>query len=71
MRNKPLLLALGGALFLSSAAAQPATLAISAASILARTKILSSDEFEGRGPGTAGEQKTVDYLVAEFKKLGL
>ena len=44
---------------------------ISAASLLARTKILSSDEFEGRAPGSAGEEKTVNYLVAEFKKLGL
>ncbi|MFM7396943.1 MAG: M28 family metallopeptidase [Gammaproteobacteria bacterium] len=32
---------------------------------------LSSDEFEGRKPGAAGERKTVDYLVSEFKKLGL
>ena len=32
---------------------------------------LSSDAFEGRKPGTAGEQKTVDYLVARFKELGL
>ncbi len=44
---------------------------ISSASILARTKILASDEFEGRGPGSAGEDKTVAYLTAEFKKLGL
>src|SRR5262245_60304965 len=44
---------------------------ISAASLLARTKTLSSDEFEGRAPGSAGEQKTVDYIVGEFKKLGL
>ena len=44
---------------------------ISAPSILARTKILASDEFEGRGPGTPGEEKTVGYLVDEFKKLGL
>ena len=44
---------------------------ISAASILARTKILASDEFEGRAPGSAGEEKTVAYLVSEFKKLGL
>jgi Zn-dependent M28 family amino/carboxypeptidase len=43
----------------------------SAASLLAHTKILASDEFEGRAPGSAGEEKTVDYLVAEFKKLGL
>ena len=32
---------------------------------------LSSDEFEGRKPGTAGERKTVQYLIDEFKKLGL
>jgi Zn-dependent M28 family amino/carboxypeptidase len=34
-------------------------------------RILASDEFEGRKPGTAGEEKTVAYLVAQFKKLGL
>jgi Zn-dependent M28 family amino/carboxypeptidase len=49
----------------------PATAGISAASILARTRVLSSDEFEGRAPGSAGEEKTVAYLVGEFKKLGL
>lgn len=32
---------------------------------------LSSDEFEGRKPGTAGERKTVQYLIDEFKRLGL
>ena len=39
--------------------------------ILAHTKVLSSDEFEGRGPGTKGEELTVSYLVDQFKKLGL
>jgi Zn-dependent M28 family amino/carboxypeptidase len=34
-------------------------------------KILASDEFEGRAPGTPGETKTVEYLVAQFKALGL
>jgi Zn-dependent M28 family amino/carboxypeptidase len=33
-------------------------------------KILASDEFEGRLPTTVGEQKTLDYLVKEFKQLG-
>ncbi|KQN25557.1 peptidase M28 [Sphingomonas sp. Leaf33] len=32
---------------------------------------LSSDAFEGRAPGTEGEKKTLDLLVAEFSKLGL
>ncbi len=43
----------------------------SAASLLARTRTLSSDAFEGRAPGSPGEEKTVAYLAAEFKKLGL
>jgi len=45
--------------------------AISGASLKARTAVLSSDEFEGRAPGTAGEEKTVAYLAGEFRKLGL
>ena len=39
--------------------------------VLAHTKALSSDEFEGRLPGTKGEQLTVAYLVDQFKKAGL
>jgi Zn-dependent M28 family amino/carboxypeptidase len=34
-------------------------------------KTLASDDFEGRAPGTPGETKTVDYLIAQFKALGL
>lgn len=34
-------------------------------------KVLASDEFEGRGPATAGETKTVDYVVAQMKAAGL
>ena len=34
-------------------------------------RILAADDFEGRKPGTAGEAKTVDYLVDRFRKLGL
>jgi Zn-dependent M28 family amino/carboxypeptidase len=32
---------------------------------------LSSDEFEGRRPFTPGERKTVEYISAEFEKMGL
>jgi len=35
------------------------------------TRVLASDEFEGRGVATPGEQKTVDYVVAQFRALGL
>ena len=34
-------------------------------------RTLSSDAFEGRGPATPGETKTVDYVVAQFKAAGL
>ncbi len=34
-------------------------------------RMLASDEFEGRKPGTPGEEKTVAYLVEQFRKLGL
>src|SRR5689334_6888743 len=39
--------------------------------ILAHTKVLSSDEYEGRGPGTKGEELTVRYLTDQFRMLGL
>ena len=39
--------------------------------VLAHTKALASDQFGGRGPGTKGEELTVNYLVDQFKKLGL
>ena len=35
------------------------------------TAILSSDEFEGRSPGTPGETKTVAYLAEQFENMGL
>lgn len=34
-------------------------------------RVLASDDFEGRAPGTAGEAKTVAFLVDHFRKLGL
>ncbi|WP_374574284.1 M28 family metallopeptidase [Phenylobacterium sp.] len=34
-------------------------------------EVLASDDFAGRAPGGPGEQKTVDYLTARFKALGL
>jgi len=34
-------------------------------------RMLASDEFGGRKPGTPGEDKTVGYLVEQFRKLGL
>ncbi|GGF71992.1 M28 family metallopeptidase [Alteromonas lipolytica] len=44
---------------------------ITADKIAPPLKTLASDEFEGRLPTTAGEKKTLDYLVSEFKRMGL
>jgi Zn-dependent M28 family amino/carboxypeptidase len=44
---------------------------IDSAPLLERIRSLASDEFEGRAPGTPGEERTVQYLTAEFQKLGL
>jgi Zn-dependent M28 family amino/carboxypeptidase len=64
-------------LFLSlGQAASPAPIAaasetIRADDLLRHITRLSSDEFEGRAPGTRGEQLTVRYLVEQFKSFGL
>jgi Zn-dependent M28 family amino/carboxypeptidase len=34
-------------------------------------RVLASDEFQGRAPGTAGEEKTIPYLIEQFKAAGL
>ncbi len=44
---------------------------ITAEGILAHIRTLSSDEYEGRAPGTEGEKKTVQYLANQFRHLGL
>jgi Zn-dependent M28 family amino/carboxypeptidase len=50
---------------------QPALQSINANDLLQHIKVLASDAFEGRSPGTAGEDSTVNYLTREFKRLGL
>ena len=35
------------------------------------TRVLASDEFQGRAPGTPGEDKTIPYLIEQFKAAGL
>jgi Zn-dependent M28 family amino/carboxypeptidase len=49
----------------------PALLSITTGDLLRQITTLASDEFEGRGPGTKGEEVTVSYLTDEFKRLGL
>lgn len=45
--------------------------AVSASAFVDNIRTLSSDEFEGRGPGSAGETKTVEFMQRQFKQLGL
>ena len=35
------------------------------------TRVLASDEFQGRSMGTAGEERTVAYLIDQFRAAGL
>src|SRR5258708_510568 len=69
MKTRLLLVSLLGPATLAFAS-DPAP-ALTASRILEHVRVLSSDEFEGRAPGSLGEDKTVAYLVDEFKKLGL
>lgn len=59
------------AIIADSANLQPALHSITANEVLEHTSVLASDAFEGRAPGTAGEDSTVNYLVRQFKQLGL
>ena len=50
---------------------KPAFDAITANDIMQHTKVMSADEYEGRGPGTKGEELTVKYLTEQFQRIGL
>ena len=63
------LFAVAGLLPLAAMAA--ASSPISPARLSATVRTLASDEFEGRAPGTVGEDRTVAYLIGQFRALGL
>ena len=50
--------------------AQPAP-RLDAAKLRSHVQILGSDAFEGRGPTTRAEAKTVDYLIAQLREAGV
>jgi Zn-dependent M28 family amino/carboxypeptidase len=58
-------------LLLALAAAGAAHAATDPARMSQIVKVLASDEFEGRAPGSPGEAKTIEYLTTQFKALGL
>ena len=65
---------LGTALAIAATAIAAPALAqqtVSPERLSADVKTLASDAFEGRAPGTPGETKTIDWLVAQFKAMKL
>jgi Zn-dependent M28 family amino/carboxypeptidase len=74
MRLRPAFLAIALAaplLGCVTASAQPAAPAISVETLQRVTRTLSSDEYEGRAPGTPGEERTIARLAEEFQRAGL
>ncbi|MFD3266396.1 M28 family metallopeptidase [Phenylobacterium ferrooxidans] len=63
-------LTLAAALMATTAQAQSSG-PIDPARLSAIVKVMASDAFEGRSPGSPGEQKTVDYLIGQFQALKL
>lgn len=55
----------------SSAPASELTAAINLDSYTRFLREISDDRMEGRGPGTAGETRTLEYLTTELKQIGL
>ena len=55
----------------SAASIDEAAKSITGDDILKHIRVLSSDAFEGRAPATKGEELTVNYLIDQFKKIGL
>ncbi len=69
--NKLLIAVFAAALAGPPALAQSPSGPIDPAELSATAKMLASDPFEGRAPGTPGEARTIDYLIGRFKALGL
>lgn len=45
--------------------------AISADNLTETVRTLASDQFQGRAPGTVGEERTIGYLIGRLQALGL
>jgi Zn-dependent M28 family amino/carboxypeptidase len=52
-------------------AAETAAATISAQDLAEWIRVLSSDEFEGRGPGSAGDAKARAYIAEQLQAIGL
>ena len=54
-----------------AASASEAIASVTTNDLLRHIQVLASDAFEGRAPGTPGEERTLDYLLKQFKAFGL
>ena len=45
--------------------------AIDTGTVMGHIRVLASDSLEGRAPGSRGEEKSVAYLEAQFRQMGL
>ena len=70
-RSISILAMLPAGLALAQAPPSPAWPPIDGQKLMEHVRVLASDAFEGRGPGTAGEEKTVGYLIEQAKAIGL
>src|SRR2546423_3363682 len=50
---------------------KPALDVITPDALLAHIKTLASDEFEGRAPGSKGEELSIKYISDQFRAIGL
>src|ERR1700692_4258005 len=50
---------------------KPALDVITPDALLAHIKTLASDEFEGRAPGSKGEELSIKYISDQFRSIGL
>jgi Zn-dependent M28 family amino/carboxypeptidase len=79
MRQSKLILILAAVVVLAGGCAAPKTVKpekvsfppIDAGAVLGHIKVLASDEYEGRAPGTKGEELTTAYIIDQFKQVGL
>ena len=53
------------------APAQPPAGPVTPAGLLRHIRVLASDQYQGRAPGTEGERLTTAYIVREFQARGL
>ena len=71
MRSICLALALALAFVAGPALAERAAPRISVETLQRVTRTLSSDDFQGRAPGTVGEERTIAFMSGEFRRAGL